>query len=362
MIRGALVALVAGLAFLVGQVLPNGAPLGIILLGLTLGGLTALGALGLVLVYRSSRIVNFAQAEIGGLAAAVAVIMVAGFQLPYFLAVGVGLLAAVGTGFLVDATVVRRFFTAPRLILTVATIGVAQILAATEIILPTRFHHLQPFSTFKTPFTVHFRVGPVLFNGDHVVAVVVAVLCAVGLTWFFRRSDTGVAIRAAADSNERALLLGIPVRRLSRVTWMLAAGLSGLSAVLSAPLLGANIGVAAGPQVLLAPLAAAVVAGMESLTWAVVAALGIGVFEQVMFWNYPRASYVDVGLFVIILLVAAAAQGPLPPGERCRARRFRRDSRSAARAGGAPEAPGVSHRDGRAGGRPGAPWSGSVRW
>jgi ABC-type branched-subunit amino acid transport system ATPase component/ABC-type branched-subunit amino acid transport system permease subunit len=282
-------------------VLPAGMPFGVVALGLVVGSLSSLTALGLVLIYRSSRIVNFAQAEIGGLAASIAVVMVAGEHLNYFLALLVGLVAAVVTGWLVDATVIRRFFTAPRLILTVATIGLAQILGAAEIGLPSAFGHLSALTTFTTPFATHFRVGPIVFTGDHVVAIVVAPVVLLGLALFFGRSDTGIAVRAAADSNERALLLGIPVRRLSRVTWMLAAGLSGVASMLSAPILGPNVGGFAGPVALLAPLTAAVVGRMENLWVTVLAALGIGVFGQVMYWNYPRSSVVDVGLFLVVL-------------------------------------------------------------
>src|SRR5438132_1009356 len=113
-----------------GALLPSGLPFGIVLLGVVLGGLSALTAMGLVIVYRSARVINFAQAEIGGLAAAVAVVMVAGSHAPYFLALPVGLAVALATGALVDLGVIRRLFQAPRLIVTVATIGLAQVLGA----------------------------------------------------------------------------------------------------------------------------------------------------------------------------------------------------------------------------------------
>src|SRR5439155_24116455 len=110
-----------------------------------------------------------------------------------------------------------------------------------------------------------FRVSPIVFNGDHVMVMIVVPVVLAALALFLSRSDTGIAVRAAADSNERALLLGIPVRRLSRVTWMVAAGLSGIAALLSAPVLGSDLGAVGGPALLLAPLTAAVVARMESL-------------------------------------------------------------------------------------------------
>lgn len=299
-LRGFAIAFVAWLV--AGAVLPHGAPLGVVLLGVVLGGLSALTALGLVLIYRAARIINFAQAEIGGLAAAVATVMVAGWHLPYFLGLAVGLLAALATGALIDSTVVRRFFTAPRLILTVATIGVAQILGAGEIALPTFFHNLQLFETFRSPFRSSFTVGPIVFTGDHVVAIVVVPVVLAGLAFFLGRSDTGIAIRAAAESGERALLLGIPVRRLSRITWMLAAGLSGIGSMLAAPIIGTNLGIVAGPESLLVPLAAAVVARMERLGVAVVAAVGIEVVRQLVFWSYPQSSTVDVAVFVLVLV------------------------------------------------------------
>jgi branched-chain amino acid transport system permease protein len=287
---------------LAAHLLPAGLPFGVVLLGVVLGALDALTAVGLVLVYRAARVVNFAQADIGGLAAGLAVVLVTGAHLPFLLAAPLGLGVALLTGWLMDATVVRRFFKAPRLILTVATIGVAQILGAGELGLPTLFHHLSPLSTFTTPFHLTFDVGPVLFTGNDVVAMAVVPLVLAGLWWFLGHTRRGVAIRAAADADERASLLGVPVRRLSRVTWVLAAGLSGLAALLSSAILGPNLGVVAGPTALLVPLAAAVVAGMESLPLAVAAAIGLDVVQQAVLWSYPRSSTVDVVVFVVVLL------------------------------------------------------------
>ncbi len=283
-------------------VLPAGLPFGVVVLGVVLGSLTALTAMGLVLVHRASRIVNFAQAEIGGLSASIAVVMVVGFGLPYFAALPVGLAAAVATGALVELLVVRRFFDSPRLILTVATIGLAQLLAGLEIALPHFVGHIRPLTTFTTPFHASLTIGPIVFNGDHLVAVCVVPVAVALLGWFLTRSDAGIAIRAAAESGERALLLGIPIRRLSTLAWVVAAVLSGVASMLAAPILGPSLGALAGPEMLLAPLTAAVVARMESLPVAFGASLAIGVFQQAVFWSYPRSSYVDIGLFALILL------------------------------------------------------------
>jgi ABC-type branched-subunit amino acid transport system ATPase component/ABC-type branched-subunit amino acid transport system permease subunit len=303
--RGRITAIAGGLAIvwaILAVALPEGLPLGIVLLGVVIGSLSALTALGLVLVWRASRIINFAQAEIGGLAAAVAVILVLGARVPYFVALVLGLAAALATGALVDVVVVRRFFTAPRLILTVATIGLAQIFGGLRIILPSAVADLSPTDTFGTQFDVSARIGPVVFNGDHLFAVGSVGVILIGLAWFLRRSDTGIAIRGAGESGERLLLLGIPIRRLSTITWTIAAGMSGIGAMLSAPILGPQLGAFSGPETLLAPLAAAVIGGMESLPVAFAASIGIGIAEQAIYWSYPRSSTVDLSLFVLVLV------------------------------------------------------------
>src|SRR5438067_11496479 len=104
--RAAAVTLGVLLAWTVaGALLPSGLPFGVVLLGLVLGGLYGLTAMGLVLIYRSSRIINFAQVEIGGLAATVAQVMVRGWHQSYFLAVPIAIAVAVATGALVGAIV-----------------------------------------------------------------------------------------------------------------------------------------------------------------------------------------------------------------------------------------------------------------
>src|SRR6476661_1878707 len=202
--RAALIAVSTVVLWIIaGTLLPNGLPFGVVLLGLVLGGLTSLTAMGLVLIYRSSRIINFAQVEIGGFAAVAAQVMVRGWGVSYFIALPIGLGVALLTGAIIDKVVVRRFFTAPRLILTVATIGLAQILGAAQLALPSLVNHnLKALETFRTPFHFSFIIGPIVFRGDHVLVMIVLPLLLGGLGWFFSRSDLGIAVRAAADSNE----------------------------------------------------------------------------------------------------------------------------------------------------------------
>lgn len=283
--------------------LPNGVPPGQVVEGLVIGGLNSLVAMGLIIIYRSIRVINFSQAALGSVAAALAVLLVTGLHWSYWVAVPLGIVAAVVIGYLVDLMIQWRLSRAPRLIVTVATIGVAEILGFIALEMPHLFRgNLSPFSTFKTPFSVHFSIRPIPFTGDDVVAMAVVPIALVALYWFFVRTDTGVAIRGAADSTERAQLLGIPVRNLTRIAWMVAAGLSGIGAILTQPINGVGLGQFDIAAAMMAPLAAFVLAGMESLPMAVVWSLVIGVIEQATDASYGTYVYAQLALFVLILV------------------------------------------------------------
>src|SRR5439155_92487 len=108
------------------------APNGILVKGAVVGGLYALIALGIALVYRANRIVNFAQGDLGGVPASLAVLLIAVSGWPYLPAMLVGLASGVVLGVFIEFVIIRRFARAPRLILTVATIGIAQLLVFGE--------------------------------------------------------------------------------------------------------------------------------------------------------------------------------------------------------------------------------------
>ncbi|HEU5449772.1 MAG TPA: hypothetical protein VFW57_12235, partial [Acidimicrobiia bacterium] len=113
---------------LVGSFLSDSLPPGIILQGIVLGSLTGLTAIGLVLVYRACRIVNFAQAALGSAAGMLATQLFQQRDWNYYAAFAMGVVVAAAVGALADRLVIQRFFWAPRLVLTVATIGLAQVL------------------------------------------------------------------------------------------------------------------------------------------------------------------------------------------------------------------------------------------
>ena len=303
--RAAVLAATALGSWLVLQaVLPKGMPLGIVLVGVVVGSLYGLIAVGIVLVYRANKVVNFAQAEFGGVAAVLAIELVLVWKVNFFLAFFAGLVIALGMGALVDILIIRRFTNAPRLILAVATIGLAQILNGVALLLPFLFSD-RASGRFAVPVDGSVYIDPVFFSGNHLLAVVVAVALMGGLGLFLSRTSYGIAIRAAAENGDRAALLGVPTRHLSTIVWSLAAALSAAATMLRVPIVGfasfASVS-GAGSSLLLRTLAAAVIGRMQSIPRTLAAAIALGVFQETANWNVPRTTVVDAMLVVIILV------------------------------------------------------------
>ena len=295
-------------------------PNGMYLQGLIVGLLSALLAIGLILIYRANRIINFAQGSLGAVAATLANELFVIYHVPYIVSLITGIAAGVALSLLAEFLVIRRFSKAPRLILTVATIGLAQLLSVLEL-LPQLLNQSpseqSKAGTFRSPFTSYFDFGSVRFTADHIIVLVAVPLILGGLAFFFTRTRYGVASRAAAENEDRARLLGCRVRRVSLMVWGLAGLLSALTAVLRAPILGFQFGAVQGPDLLLRALAAAVLARMESIPATVAAAVLITMGEQTIFFSFGATALRDaflLGVVVLGLLAQRKRFGRVDPG------------------------------------------------
>ena len=288
-----------------------GSPLGIILQGVVIGGITSFIAFGIALIYRSSRIINFAQGDLGGVPASFGVLLMLGPGVPFFLALPIALAAAIVLGAFVEFVVLRRFFKAPRLILTVVTIGLSQILAGLATVLPNLFDLSSAGVSFESPLDVSFSIGSTVFDGNEIMAMLSVPIVLVALTWFLGRTNYGVAIRASAESSDRAALLGVPVKRVQTVVWIVATVLSTVGIFMRAGILGLPIGSVLGPTILIRALTAAVIGRMEKLPTIFVASIALGVLETTVIFSERNASAakVDAILFVVVLAALLLQRG-----------------------------------------------------
>src|ERR1039458_6602169 len=294
------------------HLLTKGLPLGIVLLGVIYGSIYALLAMGIVLIYRGNRIINFAQAQMGIIAAILAIELNVTYGVNFVLSCLVGIVAAVIMGAILSL-LPRHFRHSSRLILTVVTIGLAQGLGGLAAIMPNFFCNAATnasctiaaaHQSFNTPLHTHFTIGPVVFSGNDIVAFLGTVVIAAALAVFMRRSKYGLAIRAASENGERAVLLGVPVPRLDTIVWVLAAVLSTVAILLYTPVLGFGgfqTVSTTGDDVLIRILAAAVIGRMESMPRTAIAAIAIGVFDAGATWTYSNTTFVDATLVIVII-------------------------------------------------------------
>lgn len=307
--------------------IPRGTPVAVLFTGLVDGAVTSLAAVGVVLVYRSTRILNFAQMAIGGAGAQLAFQMIryeraVPFVVDLLIALAVGAIVAVAFELLM-----RRFTTAPRLLVMVFTVLMAYVLSAVVgpglLRLPflppiserplqqiLGVNALQPFLPFSG---LRFHIGhlPVPFGFPQLAAIDIAVVGLVATGAFLLLTRTGVAIRAASENTERAVLLGISVTALGTLVWAVSGALAAASS-LSAGLVGnAGASYVFDPTNLLPPLAAAALGRFQSLPRTVAAAIGIEVLLDSVSYGLPTQSpaWTTGGIFVVITVALFLQRG-----------------------------------------------------
>jgi len=264
-------------------------------------------ALGLVLVYKSSGIFNFAQGEFGTVA--VFTLWLAHSNgVPYFFAMLLALVAAVAMGLVTERVVVRPLFDAPRVTLLVATAGVALLAIGVEIWFgEPKLRSLDP----ALPKLGRISILGVQLSDQELLLMAVLVALGVVLALFFNRTNLGLAILGASQEPTATELVGISVKRLSSFTWGMAALLGGLAGILAIP-----IGKAFGPGALTSGMlipgfTAAVVGGMTSLPGAFVGGAIVGVAQSLavsasVFEDVPGSA----ALMVFVILVAILSVRP----------------------------------------------------
>lgn len=248
--------------------------------GLMIGSMYALVALGFVLIYKATSVVNFAQGELVMFGGYIAAAMLSFYHLPLVVALPVLLVSMIILGFAVERGVLRPLVGQNVISVVMVTIGLAQVfqgLAAMvwgaqtiNIALPIRLEPYQIWEVFVSPINL--------------VAAVISGVFLVGFAYFFRKSRMGVAMRAVANDQQAAMAVGINVRFVFAVSWAIAGLAAGVGGVVWGNMLGVDTHLA---LVGLKVFPAVILGGLDSVPGAVVGGLLIGATESV------AAGYVD---------------------------------------------------------------------
>ncbi|MFZ1462637.1 MAG: branched-chain amino acid ABC transporter permease [Anaerolineae bacterium] len=263
--------------------------------GLTNGAIYALVALGFVLIYKSTEVINFAQGELLLVGAYLTFGLMADFGLAWPLGVLITLALAAVLGVIIERLVLRPLIGEPIISVIMVTIGLSSLLRAFVSGIwgtaPRSFPAFIPSTTL--------RILGAAVPGDRLVAIGLAVLLLTALTLFFRRSSDGIAMRAVADDQQAALSMGISVKRIFAIAWSIAAVTAAIAGILVANIVGVS-GAVSGIGLRVFPVV--ILGGLDSIPGAIVGGVIIGLLESFA-GGYLTSGLGEVVPFVVLVLI-----------------------------------------------------------
>jgi branched-chain amino acid transport system permease protein len=263
--------------------------------GVGIGSVYALVALGFVLIYRATNVVNFAQGDFAMLGAFAMVVLTIDFELPYWLSIPIALALLVGFGALFNIGVYYPLRNRSFLPVIISTIG-ASILLENGVLAAYGPHPQSLDTIFAVP---GFNIGEVFFDSQYIVILIVTILMVVLQYVLFEHTLLGKKMQATSQDKEMASLLGIPVMLMIMITFMYSAMLGGLAGILVGPVLFVTVGM--GSSIALKAFAASIIGGFGNVTGAIVGGLALGVIET-FGAAYVSVPYKDAFAFLVLFV------------------------------------------------------------
>ena len=246
----------------------------LLITGIAVGGVYALMALGFVLIYKASSVVNFGPGELVLFGAYVSCATILSMRFPLYVAFPLTLVTSIALGLIIERGVLRPLIGQPLISVIMVTFGVASVIRG--ILNMVWGSDTRPFPVLFSPEPFH--LGPVPVSPVHLWSFVMVILLLGGFSLFFKLSLTGTAMRATADNQQVALSLGISVKRMFALSWCIATVVSTLGGIILGSVRGgvdfslADLGLKVFPVVILG--------GLDSVMGAIVGGVLIGVFEN----------------------------------------------------------------------------------
>src|SRR5229473_3420285 len=280
------------------------------IIGLSLGGIFSLAALGIVLIYRTTGVLNFAHGAMGMFSTFVAWQFFYGWSHPYWpgwlstlVAVVAGLIFAALMGLFLEFAVFRWVRTREPVVKAVITIGVLLALqSAASLIWKNNQYHLP---IYLAPQSWTYQIAGVPIGANSIVIVVVAL----GLAAFLKYTRLGRAMRAVSDDPVSASLWAVPVGKVGAVSWMLGSLIAAVAGILITPFI--NFDTTSLTLIIIDALAAALIGGLVSLPLTVLGGFVLGLLE-----TYPTIWIQSLGfprlialLVIIAVLIFRAPRG-----------------------------------------------------
>lgn len=269
----------------------------LVISGIAVGSLYSLAALGFVLIYKATDIMNFAHGEAMMLGAFVCYALVAS-GIPFSWAVLITTGFAMFFGLMTERIVLRPMIGEPQFAVVMITIGLSIFLRSLSGII---FGHDN--KVFPSPFGQEsLNFGGLVLSSTHLWAMVISVLMVILFFLFFRYSRVGLAMRGVANDQDTAMLMGVSVKKVFALTWGISFAIAAIAGIFLANVMVLNIAIC---LVAIKAFPAVILGGLESIPGAIIGGLVIGVLETLVggYLDKTLPGVKDLTAFVVLFLV-----------------------------------------------------------
>ncbi len=263
--------------------------------GIAIGCVYTLVALGFVLIFKATDVVNFAQGDMMMIGAFFGFTCIEIFRMPYWLGLITAVIAMAGFGMLLNRVLLRPLAGQSILAIIMVTLGLSILLRAGASVIwgPETFPFESPFSRKVVQF------GGLTLSQEHLAIIVTTAVLVAALFAFFRFTRLGIAMQATSENQLAAYYMGIPVKSIHALIWGLGAAAAGIAGIMLAPVAFVHVnmgflGLKAFP--------AAVLGGFGSIPGAIIGGIIIGVVESMAVLYLPEG-FNNVAAYILLLLV-----------------------------------------------------------
>jgi branched-chain amino acid transport system permease protein len=268
----------------------------ILLSGVVLGAIYGLFAVGLVILYRGTTILNFSQGELFMLGPFLTFTLVLIFKQNYQISVLITIFAVCVITWLLFKMIFEKIIDASHLIQVLVTVALSYALQGlVRIIWGSDINFIPPLFGHGS-----ITVGNMIITNQESSILIIVALFAVIFSWFFLRTNAGKIMRAASESLRGASLIGINIIRFQRTMWIASAGIAALAGILVGPIM--SVTPEMGGTILLKAFAAMTLGGFGSIPGAIIGGILMGVIENVSAF-YISTAIREISAFVIIIVI-----------------------------------------------------------
>lgn len=265
--------------------------------GLSIGFLYGLSAMGFVMIFKSSSVLNFAHGELMAFGAYLFLALAVWAQLPVWLVFVMTLLGCFALGFVVERVFLRPLIGEPLIFVIMLTVGLAGMFKG--LILLIWGGNLYTYPDFL-PEWLGLTWGPVSIQPVYTVTLITGTAFLIIFGLFFKFSAQGIFMRSVADNQRAALSLGVHVQRVFALSWAIAALVAGMSGIVLGVINGVNVHDLSGIGLKVFPVV--ILGGLDSIGGAIIGGLIIGVLESLT-GGYVSPSLKDVVPYIVLVFI-----------------------------------------------------------